>query len=312
MILRITIALTLLISQITEHPLSAEVSLKFRGVSIPDPEHLNSHKPGRGEPGAIPVLKNALNDLNINLIRIPVLPGDGGKEGFLSNPQAYYRHHLLPLLNEAKKRKIRVIVDAHFVDDFIEKENEVKLFWEKMGQLTNGRNDIIFQIYNEATTPHDWALYKQKIILPVIEIIRKTHPKNLLLIGSPRWNTMMDQVIKDPINKKNIAYTLHIYPNEWSENMWKERYETLAKKFPFILSEWGYTSSDQFPKLQGTVDGYARPLLEKISSYPNCLGAIAWNYDSLWEPTLLDNKGKKISDPGSFSDYLWETWGRSL
>lgn len=70
---------------------------------------------------------------------------------------------------------------------------------------------MIYEIWNEPNgengTWPEVKVYAEQII----DIIRQNDPINIIIVGTPTWSQRVDQAAVDPINRTNIAYTLHYY-----------------------------------------------------------------------------------------------------
>ncbi|MBT3980705.1 MAG: cellulase family glycosylhydrolase [Bacteriovoracaceae bacterium] len=273
-------------------------TVTLRGVAIADPQHLDLKTWDRPGVNSVSRVKEIISLLKVNVIRLPILPESSEGTGFLNSPKAYFNNHLLPILEYCLTKKIYVIVDLHYVEDFTKVKKKAHKFWKILAPKLSGFPHIIYQAFNEATTPHNWEQYKDQIARPIIKIIRKSNPEAIVIVGSPRWNTLSVEVNNSPLDEKGVLYSVHIYPNEWKSANFNTKYLPLLKNHPVILSEWGFSQNPKLAKLYGDKDSYAYPLLKVFEE--NGGHHVAWVYDSLWVPSLLEKNHVMSQSFGEF------------
>ncbi|MEQ1677266.1 MAG: glycoside hydrolase family 5 protein [Chitinophagaceae bacterium] len=131
------------------------------------------------------------------------------------------------------KEGVYVIIDWH--DHNIHQE-EALAFFKKMAKKYHGYPNIIYEIYNEPDY-ETWAevkAYSEK----VIKAIREVDEKNIILVGSPRWDQDVQLPAADPIKGyKNLMYTMHFYAGTHKQWLRDRTDEAMQKGLPIFVSE---------------------------------------------------------------------------
>lgn len=276
----------------------------LRGVSIADPEALNSYVRGRFL-NLTQIMEMAVYDWGVNVIRIPVHPyGIDDQPGWMANPIYYIQKHLDMAVKKSIELNIYLIIDLHLICDYISEDvnNLVTSFWSMVSKTYYKFSNIIFEIFNEPIYPDDWSIWK-KTVMPWIELIRKSAPETLLLIGGPRWCQNMAGAVKDPITEKNIIYSAHCYPSHLKD--FEKNWGKLIEKYPVFFTEWGYENPGKDP-WQGTTSGFGVPFKKIIDE--NKLSWCAWCFDSDWPPRIFDRKWKIFEDKENYMGYFTREW----
>jgi hypothetical protein len=253
----------------------------MRGFSVADPWHFIKRKWRNDTLKGLSIFKDHIANgflLGGNTVRIPLLPRDEYKEGFLDWHKKYLNEILSPLVSYITRLDKFVILDNHWVRNWNEVDRLDLYLWADLMITHFGNNPkVIFEVFNEPIKPDnwkDWASYIQ----PMIDQFQKVD--NLLLVGGPYWSSHMAGADQLPLKGKNIAYTGHIYSNQ-SESAWFKNYPT---KRPIVFTETGFE--------RGGVEGgdidwaqnfYNRFLKDK--------SFIWWCLDREWGPRMIDEKG---------------------
>lgn len=129
-----------------------------------------------------------------------------GKGGYLDEP-SLEQGKIETIIKAAIKNDIYVIIDwhSHHAEDHPE---EAKKFFGKMAKKYGKYPNVLYEIYNEPLC--DWPTIKT-YAQEVIKEIRKYDPDNVIIVGTPQWSQLVDQAAENPIEGKNICYTLHFY-----------------------------------------------------------------------------------------------------
>jgi endoglucanase len=273
-------------------------AMVLRGMAIADPVRLN----GRAKE----LLKDIV-DFGANTVRIPIVPG------LFQIDNEYLEKNIDELVFECKRLGIYCILDWHAIgnpikgetrmkEHYFEKEgarfyeyesniNICKNAWSVISKRYRQENHVIFEIFNEPAPgendiPHmqlsalfweDWKKEAENII----DIIRE-NSKNLILVGSIKWAYDLVPVLKNPIKKENIAYSIHMYPVHAA---WKIDLANAIKILPLIITEWGFSESTTQEFMRGTEKEYGLPVLNYFELKK--ISWIAWCYDWIWDPKML-------------------------
>lgn len=150
------------------------------------------------------VVKNLARDWKSSIVRAAMGADKSGS--YLEEPEIE-QGKVETVINAAIKEDIYVLIDwhSHKAEDDVE---EAKIFFANMAKKYGEHANIIYEIYNEPLCT--WEEIKE-YARPVIDTIRHHDPDNIIIVGTPVWSQRVDKPALDPIEGKNIAYTLHFY-----------------------------------------------------------------------------------------------------
>ena len=139
-----------------------------------------------------------------------------------------------------------VVIDWHILNDGNPKTHlkDAKSFFAAMSRKYRNQKNVIYEICNEPNGC-SWKTIKS-YAEPVIREIRKNDPNAVIIVGTPTWSQLGNDVIKNPLKGyKNIMYALHFYANESSHNRYlPSKLNTARKKgLPVIVSEFGLSAA---------------------------------------------------------------------
>jgi hypothetical protein len=107
------------------------------------------------------------------------------------------------------------------------------------------------------------------------------------------------KVIENPLNEKDIIYSVHPYP---IQKTWEENFKIARNKLPLIVTEWGFDEKSADKLLNGTKEGYCLPIIKYMEETD--ISWIAWCYDKIWGPRMLVKKSswqeKNLTEWGQF------------
>lgn len=151
-------------------------------------------------------------------------------------------NYLYGAIENALSQNMYVIVDWHVLQDETPqkyKEN-AKEFFAQISSHYGNEAGIIYEICNEpngATTWDEVVSYANEII----PIIRSNAPDSVIIVGTPDFSFDIEDVLKRPLNYKNIMYTFHNYVDVTYRNTddmnWMEK--KLQLNIPVFVTEWG-------------------------------------------------------------------------
>jgi endoglucanase len=176
-------------------------------------------------------------DFKISLLRASM--GVQPEGGYLKN-----KDEQMTLMTTVIDKAISEVIDWH--DHNAEQHlTESKDFFAKMAKKYSGIPNVIYEIFNEPAR-QSWDVVKA-YSLEVIRTIRQYDAKNLIVVGSPRWDQDVDIAAKDPIKGyDNIVYSFHFYASDPNHQEKLRAKAELAMKMGIALfvTEWGVGESN--------------------------------------------------------------------
>jgi|AntDeeMinimDraft_5_1070356.scaffolds.fasta_scaffold00103_37 sugar phosphate isomerase/epimerase len=255
------------------------------------------------------------------VIRLPCQPVDiGGHDPGAAPPapgfdqgqlDSYLENHLRPAVETCAEQGVYAIVDyhrhrgehdetLHYTSDEI--DAEIRMFWETVAPEFAEDSHILYELYNEPTAPYadetdptsdsqaaqeTWATWKETA-QPWVDLIREHAPRNLVLIGSPRWSQWTAQAPNDEFEGDNLAYTGHVYGQENMRPL-SESFGEPGEEVPVFMTEWGYKNG-RAPYLSGTTDVQGQQFQELFENYP--LHPVPWIFDFRWTPQFFNRESR--------------------
>lgn len=167
------------------------------------------------------------DDWRIQYIRAPI--GIEPEGGYLQDPKTA-QIIIDNAIKAAIDKGIYIIVDWHSNHLHLDLAKD---FFARIAKEYGSYPNVIYEIYNEPSGQstkelnETWPQLKQ-YSEELIATIREFDPDNIIIVPTPFWDQLVDQVAKDPIKVdskgvpvKNIAYSLHFYAREHGEELRK-------------------------------------------------------------------------------------------
>ena len=180
-------------------------------------------------------------DFKISLLRASM--GVQPKGGYLQKPDKQMKL-MNTVIDQAIKNGIYVLIDWH--DHNAEQHlEESKAFFAIMAKKYAGKPNVIYEIFNEPAQ-QSWEVIKAYSV-EVIKTIRLYDTKNMIVVGSPRWNQDVDIAANDPIKGfDNLVYSFHFYASDPNHQEKLRAKADLAMKLGIALfvTEWGVGESN--------------------------------------------------------------------
>jgi endoglucanase len=239
-----------------------------------------------------------VKDFNISLLRASMAVQPGG--GYLTNKEEQLQL-MTTVIDKAVSEGIYVLIDWH--DHNAEQHlEESKAFFTVMAKKYSGVPNVIYEIFNEPAK-QSWEEVKNYSV-EVIRTIRQYDSKNIIVVGSPRWDQDVDIAAADPIKGfENLVYSFHFYasdPNH-QEKLRAKAEMAMNKGIPLFVTEWGVGESNG----DGVFDHQKTAVwLDWMEKYR--LSWVNWNVTDKKETTALLLPGAS-ADGGWTTDQLTES-----
>ncbi|WP_226012377.1 cellulase family glycosylhydrolase [Halomicrobium salinisoli] len=311
----------------------------LRGLNVPDAKRMNAKEFRPDADETIERATSAEEGWYTRIVRLPVQPLDiGGHDAGGMPPvpafdqsqlESYVENHLRPAVDLCAEQGVYCIVDYHrhrgqsdeylYTSDAI--DEELTTFWETVAPEFAEDPHVLYEVYNEPIAPFQghyepnvsvdptddeaietWRTWKEAA-QPWVDTIREHAPRNLILIGSPRWSQWTYQAPNDEFEGDNLAYVGHVYAHENLRPL-SEYFGTPAEEVPVFLTEfgWGPHGADY---LKGTAEEEGQDFLDFFEAYENVHWQV-WCFDSKWSPAMLDHDWSLNAYGQFWKDYLAE------
>jgi hypothetical protein len=282
--------------------------VRLKGVSFSDPDKLE--KDGQWNKRYFQEAKS----WGCNVVRFAIHPTAVNNRGW----DAYFA-----LVDKgvawAAELEMYVIIDWHSIgnlntEKFSNKmyntnwEETVK-FWQTTAKRYKGNPTVaVYELFNEPTdeggklgelTWSTWRPTLEKLIDKITDIDNE----KIILVAGMNWGYFLDEVLENPVDRKNVAYSSHPYPQKrekpW-EPQWEKDWGKVADKFPIIATEFGFMGADErgahIPCIADESYG------EAIINYMDKKGVsyTLWCFDPNWPPTLITDWDFTPSRQGRF------------
>lgn len=282
--------------------------IRLKGVSFSDPDKLE--KAGQWNKRYFQEAKN----WGCNVVRFAIHPTALNKRGW----DTYFK-----LVDEgvkwAEELEMYVIIDWHSIGNLNTEKwfrpmyntswNETVKFWQTVAKRYKGNNTVaVFELYNEPTNDggklgeFSWKTWRPTLE-KLIDEIRPSDDQKIFLVAGMEWGYLLDEVIANPVNRKNVAYCTHPYPQKrekpW-EPKWEKDWGHVADKYPILATEFGFMGPDErgahVPCISDESYG------EAIIAYFDKKGIsyTPWCFDPDWPPTLIKDWNFTPSRQGNF------------
>ncbi|GAB3017173.1 glycoside hydrolase family 5 protein [Natronobiforma cellulositropha] len=272
------------------------------------------------------------------IVRLPMQPQDIGDHGAGAvDPVAfdeaqlveYLETHIDPAVEKCKEIGMYVIADyhRHYPEgpdwDDPELDEEIRLFWEVVAPRYADESHVIYEVYNEPTTPYPAAndpttdvpvrgeeteenyLYWRETAQPWVDLIREHAERNIIIIGSPRWSQFTYWADKHEFEGENLAYAGHVYSHDNLRPLGTYFGDT-SENVPVFMTEFGFQPYDGAPYLVGTREEHGEDFYEFYEEYDS-VNWTAWVFDFEWNPSMVDRDYEVGNEWGEWvQEYLYE------
>jgi endoglucanase len=199
------------------------------------------------------------------------------------------------VIDKAISEGIYVLIDWHDHNAELHLE-ESKAFFAVMARKYSGVPNVIYEIFNEPAK-QSWEVVKNYSV-EIIKTIRQYDSKNVIVVGSPRWDQDVDVAAADPIRGfDNLVYSFHFYasdPNH-QEKLRAKAEMAMDRGLALFVTEWGVGESNGNGEFNREKTGVWLDWMEK-----NKLSWALWNVTDKNETTAILLPG--ASEKGEWSE----------
>ena len=219
------------------------------------------------------------DDFNVNTIRLAMY----------SDVNAGYKEELHEKVAEgveyAKKLGMYVIIDWHILNDNNPNQNkeQAKKFFTEMTGKYKDYDNVLYEICNEPNGNVTWDDDIKPYAEEIIDLIRKTDDKAIIIVGTPTWSQDVDIASKNPITERNnIVYALHYYAATHKENLRNKLETALENNLPVLVSEFGICDASGNGEIN---EEEANKWISTLREYG--IGYVCWNLSNKNESSAL-------------------------
>lgn len=184
------------------------------------------------------------NDWCLSVIRAS-MAADEENYGYASDEwtAATEQKKIVTVVDAAIELGIYVIIDFHSHNaNFEVNRAAAKVFFADMSAKYKDVPNVIYEPWNEPifnTTANAWVNTIKPYHEEIIDIIRANDPDNIIVCGTRQWSQRVDEAASSPIDRPNIAYTLHFYANTHKQSLRNTATSAMNAGIALFVTEYG-------------------------------------------------------------------------
>lgn len=186
-------------------------------------------------------LKVLRDDWKCNAIRVAMYTEEWGGYTTGSNFAAQAKQKVINAVAQATNLGMYIIIDWHVLRDQNPQkhQSEAIAFFNEMANRYKNYSNVIFEICNEPNGGVTWASNIKPYCQAVVNTIRKTGAKNIIICGTGTWSQDIDQVVGNRLSDANCVYALHFYANTHTDWLRQRLQSCYNSGLPVLVSEFG-------------------------------------------------------------------------
>lgn len=168
-------------------------------------------------------------------------------------------------------------------------------FWKTIAGHFKGNPTVAFyELFNEPTDverPLSWEIWRP-MMEQLIDEINIVDDGKIYLVAGMNWAYLLDEVLENPVARRNVAYVTHPYPQKreqpW-EPQWEEDFGKVADVYPVVATEFGFVIKGERGEHTPVVgdETYGNAIIDYFDS--KGISYTVWCFDPSWSPALLDD-----------------------
>lgn len=171
-------------------------------------------------------------DWNIDVIRAPIAVNNGG---YAANPEGEFQK-LQAVIEAAVELGLYVIVDWHCHDP---ETSLAVAFFSRVSRAFGHLPNLIYELWNEPSDVYCWKSAIRGHHQTVLAAIREHDERNLAIASPQNWARDVDISANDPLDDRNLAYSLHFYAGTHGQALRDKVRVALNMNAPIFATEWG-------------------------------------------------------------------------
>ena len=208
-------------------------------------------------------------DWHADVVRLALYVGENGYANHPELIQGVWKGIELAIANG-----LYVIVDWHVLTPGNPNSpvyQGAQAFFDEVSRKYSKYPNILYEIMNEPNGEVSWTADLKPYAETMVATIRANDPEGIILIGSGTWSQDVDVAAQDPVQGKNLAYTIHFYAGSHGQPLRDKVQSALALGLALFATEWGTSEAS------GTGGPYLRESEEWLAFLDR--HAISWvNY----------------------------------